>query len=246
MMLMYPIFIFACNGEKHAQEVEESYQNGQNDGYNSGYQDGQDEGFQDGYDVGLDTGYEDGYEEGYQDGYEEATTIQSGWELYADGSYNQACSSFLYDASNNGLQTDNANGLGWCHLRTWELEIASYWFEMAIALDETHEDAWVGLSSARMLTHDYEGAITAIDHVLWLNPSYSSSFEPIDERSLFTAHVLAQVFLKNDAAAAISLQDLDPNHNLQPLNPESWVIDNTTYPSFQQAIIAKLSQLGEI
>ena len=113
-------------------------------------------------------------------------------------------------------------------------------------MDESYEDAWVGFSSASMLMHSYQDAIDAIDQVLILNPTYISTVESIDASSLHTAHVLAHLFQRNSAAVAISLAELDPTHDLQPLNRSSWVVDGTAYSSFQHAVIAKLQLLGAI
>jgi hypothetical protein len=46
--------------------------------------------------------------------------------------------------------------------------------------------------------------------------------------------------------AAMSLYSLAPDHGLQPLDSESWVVEETAYASFPKAVIATLYLLGEI
>ena len=127
--------LFACSGDKHQEELDEQYQlgyeNGQNEGYeagsSSGYDSGYAEGASEGYDSGLEEGYDSGYSEGYDDGYEEATTVEDGWDLYQQGSFAEACTSFMYDGYENGITTDNANGLGWCSLRQFQVELQIFY-----------------------------------------------------------------------------------------------------------------------
>ncbi|MAA78036.1 MAG: hypothetical protein CL916_02165 [Deltaproteobacteria bacterium] len=265
-------FIFACSGDKHQQELDEQYQqgyeSGQNEGYDSGLQDGlsqgydsgvqdglsegydsgvidgYDSGLSEGYDSGLGDGYDEGYSEGYDDGYEEAMTVEDGWTLYQQGSFEEACTSFMYDGYENGITTDNANGLGWCSLRQFQAEIAIQWFEIALTMDDTNEDAYAGLSSATMITHDFDYTISSIDDLLDLNPQYSSSIETIDSTSLSTAKVLAYVFSGDEVGASIALLDMDDTHDLVPSDSSSWEVDATAYPSFQRAVIAKLVSMG--
>ena len=241
-------FIFACSGDKHQQELDEQYQlgyeNGQNEGYEEGSSSGYDSGYTEGYDSGLEEGYDSGYSEGYDDGYEEATTVEDGWNLYQQGSFAEACTSFMYDGYENGITTDNANGLGWCSLRQFQVELSIQWFEIALTMDDTNEDAYAGLSSAAMMNHDFEYTISCIDDVLDINPQYASTIEAIDATSLSTAKVLAYVLSGNEVGASIALLDMDETHDLLPSDSSTWEVDSTAYPSFQRAVIAKLVSMG--
>lgn len=244
--------LFACSGDKHQEELDEQYQlgyeNGQNEGYeagsSSGYDSGYAEGASEGYDSGLEEGYDSGYSEGYDDGYEEAITVEDGWDLYQQGSFAEACTSFMYDGYENGITTDNANGLGWCSLRQFQVELAIQWFEIALTMDDTNEDAYAGLSSAAMMNHDFEYTISCIDDVLDINPQYASTIEAIDATSLSTAKVLAYVLSGNEVGASIALLDMDETHDLLPSDSSTWEVDSTAYPSFQRAVIAKLVSMG--
>ena len=253
-------FLFACSGDKHQQELDDQYQlgyeNGQNEGYeegsSSGYDSGYAEGSSDGYDSGLeeglsegyDSGYSEGYDDGYDEGYEEATTVEDGWSLYQQGSFADACTSFMYDGYENGITTDNANGLGWCSLRQFQVEIAIQWFEIALTMDDTNEEAYAGLSSAAMMNHDFEYTISNIDDLLTMNPQYASNIEAIDATSLSTAKILAYILSGNEVGASIALLDMDEAHNLLPSDSSTWEVDSTAYPSFQRAVIAKLASMG--
>ena len=242
MTIILPLLLTACNGDKHAQEVEESYQKGRDEGYAEGYEVGENDGFESGYDTGL----EDGYDQGYDDGYTEATTIEDGWTLYAEGNYSEACSSFLYAAYDTGLDSNHATGLGWCNLRMNNIEIAEGWFEMAIAFDTNQVEAWIGLGSTQMLSHQYLDVMTSTDHILLHHPSYTSTIEDIDTQAIQTAQVLAYLFLQQNFEASITLQELDPTLSIHPLQSETWMIENVMHTSFQNAAIAKLQQLGAI
>ena len=244
--------LFACSGDKHQEELDEQYQlgyeNGQNEGYeagsSSGYDSGYAEGASEGYDSGLEEGYDSGYSEGYDDGYEEATTVEDGWDLYQQGSFTEACTSFMYDGYENGITTDNANGLGWCSLRQFQADLAMQWFEIALTMDDTNEDAYAGLSSAAMMNHDFEYTISCIDDVLDINPQYASTIEAIDSTSLSSAKVLAYLLSGNEVGASIALLDMDETHDLLPSDSSTWEVDSTAYPSFQRAVIAKLVSMG--
>ena len=240
--------IFACSGDKHQQELEEQYQLGYESGQNEGYEEGSNSGYTEGYDSGLEEGlsegYDSGYEEGYDDGYEEATTVEDGWTLYQQGSFAEACTSFMYDGYENGITTDNANGLGWCSLRQFQVELSIQWFEIALTMDDTNEDAYAGLSSAAMMGHDFEYSISNIDNLLDMNPQYSSTVEAIDFTSLATAKVLAYLLSGNEVGASIALLELDETHSLLPSDSSTWEVDATVYSSFQRAVIAKLVSMG--
>ena len=233
--------------------VTAGYDSGQQDGFEDGYSSGQQDGFEDGYDSGYaegyDSGYENGSEDGYNNGYEDGvndSTPLPGWDLYANGEYAAACESFFYEASQTGMNADNAIGLGWCHLRQAEALLAASWFEMAVAIDASSQDGWAGLSSAALMMHDFELVAHAVDQTLTLNPTYTCSFEAIDETSLQVAQILALLFTQDTAGVSIFLTDLDPNHGLVALDSSSWNVDAIAYTSFQHAVIAKLHSLGGI
>ena len=232
MGTLFSLLFIACNNE---QKLEERYQEGYSEGQSAGYDDGYTEGQDAGYQAGLDTGLQQGYDSGYDDGYTDATTVEDGWDLYNQGNYAEACSSFLYQSYDTGINTDNATGLCWCNLRLWNITVAKVWFEMAVALEESNEEAWVGLGSAHMLSHDYHEAV-----------AYSSTIEDIDVQSLLTAQVLAHLFLKDSAQVAITLYELAPEHQLHALDTSSWQVDGVNYHSFDRAVLATLQQLGVI
>jgi len=164
--------------------------------------------------------------------------------LYEQGSFAEACTSFMYDGYENGITTNNANGLGWCSLRQFQIELSIQWFEIALTMDDTNEDAYAGLASATMMNHDFDYTISNIDDLLELNPQYSSSVESIDSTSLSSAKVLAYIFSGDEVGASIALLDIDDTHDLLPSDSSSWEVDATDYPSFQRAVIAKLVSMG--
>ena len=264
--MRFVLFVFAISCTKK-ETTEKDYQQGYDEGYNegteagqaqgqqqgfdSGYEEGFEAGFEDGYEDGLgdgfDSGYEEGLEDGYEDGYEDGlgSTVDAGWDLYAAGEYADACSSFFHEAYENGFDQNVAVGLGWCHLRQAETLLAASWFELAVAIDPTSQDGWVGLSSSAMLMHDFQLSSHAIDQALLLDPNYSCSFEAIDADSLRVAQVLNLLFDQDPVGASIVLTELEPVPIL-PLDATTWTIDGTAYHSFQRAVIAKLQQLGGI
>ena len=231
--------------DRYQEGYDEGYDEGFSTGYDSGRQDGFEEGYDSGYSDGYDSGQEDGYNSGYEDGVNDSIP-PSGWDLYADGEYTQACASFFYEAGQNGMNAELSVGLGWCHLRQAEVLLAASWFEMAIAMDPSSQDGWAGLSSAALLMHDFDLVSHAVDQTLTLNPTYSCVFESIDETSLQVAQVLALLFTKDTAGVSIFLSDLDPNHGLVALDSSSWSVDSTSYSSFQRAVVAKLHSIGGI
>ena len=249
-MFLFFAFAIGCqDGKSSSEPSSDRYQEGYDDGYEEGFgvgydsgeQQGYQEGQQDGYDSGFQQGYDSGYTQGYDDGSE--VDVEPGWDLYASGDYEGACSSFFYQASQFGFELDIAIGLGWCHLRQVEPLLAASWFELAIAIDESSQDAWVGLGSASMLLNDFDLTAHAIDQALVLDPNYSCAFESIDSTSLQVAQILVLLFAQDTAGVSIYLSELDPNHGLVAIDSSSWVVDSIEYSSFQRAVIAKLQAL---
>jgi hypothetical protein len=172
--------------------------------------------------------------------------MDPGWDLYDAGDYAGACSSFLIEASETGIDDALAVGLGWCNLRQAEGMLASSWFEMAVAINEDNLDGWVGLASASMLVKDFDLADHAIEQALLGDSGYTCDFEDIDADSLLTTQVLMLLFERDMSGASIALSELDPTHQLLPLDSTSWIVDSVSYDSFQRAVIAKLNSMGGI
>ena len=261
-LLVFAALAFGCGKDKETQEpVDDRYQDGYDEGFaegeesglqqgrDEGFDNGQQEGYESGFESGYDSGYDDGYDGGYESGYEEGLAegvMDPGWDLYTAGDYPGACSSFLNEASESEITDALAVGLGWCNLRQAQGMLASSWFEMAVAINEDNLDGWVGLASASMLLKDFALAGHAIEQTLLGDSGYTCDFEAIDANSLLTTQILMLLFERDMSGASIALSELDPTHQLVPLDSTSWIVDSVSYDSFQRAMIAKLNSMGGI
>ena len=93
---------------------------------------------------------------------------------------------------------------------------------------------------------NFELADHAIEQVLLEDSGYTCEFEDIDTDSLLTTQVLILLFERDMSGASIALSELDPTHQLVPLDSTSWIVDSVSYDSFQRAVIAKLNSMGGI
>lgn len=170
--------------------------------------------------------------------------IQNGWDLFEEGKYELALRQFTDAVYKNPNNEGGYHGKGWCYLLLNQPVNAIDNFYQAISRGNQTLDPVAGLAAAFLANANYADAIIKGETVLAANVNYYFEHEPMinfQDIRLILAMAYYHEGRLSDAQQQVNF--LDPTNTLNAADPSSWVVDQKTYNSYAEALMALIDQL---
>ncbi len=172
-----------------------------------------------------------------------------GWASFTLGDYYDARVYFAQSVAKDAALYEAHLGLGWAQAYTGLHADAAATFQGLIAGGHLTNDARAGLAAAVLFT-DPAAAEEAAEQVLNADPDYQFS-----RRTTFDHHdltmILAEAYfmqqryqLAQVTAEAVGAAVGVPPSGLNPVQPETWVVDGVTYASYPAALAVVIQNLS--
>jgi hypothetical protein len=180
----------------------------------------------------------------FQTAMNEASYVVAGWRLFGSEAYTEALTQFEQALVLNSGYAPGYIGRGWCLLRLGSVSGAREDFDAGLAIDATLLEGYVGRSVVLVGLQEYTGAIADGEVVLAADPEYVFAYDGRINHELVRL-VLAQAYYATQQyeQAQAQCDVLAPNNGLDPVLPESWVVDGTSYDSYLEALLALIQYL---
>jgi len=180
-------------------------------------------------------------------GLNEQTYLIQGWNYYIVKDYTSALTAF-----NSALQLNDTYGgayigRGWCYMKIGSLDNALSDFNTGLEQDNTLLVGYIGRSVLYLRQQSYAEAITDAMVVVDTDPEYVFAYNSgIDH--VVARLVLAQAYYATQeyALAQDQCDTIDPANGLDPLLPDTWVVDNVTYDSYLEALLSLIQYLVSV
>ncbi len=180
-----------------------------------------------------------------------------GWEYFLNGDYDEALSKFsdiIYDAPEDEL---GFHGKGWCKLLLNDPDDSITNFDLAISFGNYTNDPIAGLAIAYHASGDYLGGIVYCKELLQNNPSYYFEHQPLinyqDIRIILAMCYYHEGELTLAQEQADFLAEEQGNLQYNPLDialdvedETTWIIADTQYNSYAEALMALIDYLDSI
>lgn len=168
------------------------------------------------------------------------------WEAYKQKKYTNAMTHFTAILSNNPQSIAAMNGLGWCYASSAvdTLSKSLYYFDMAINISSSYNDALTGRGLVYLALKAYNNAIADLEKVLRNNSAYVFSYDTsIDHRDLRLALAMAYYYKMEYVNCQAHINKLAPGNNLNPDQATTWVVDDVTFSSYAEALLAWIEKI---
>lgn len=180
----------------------------------------------------------------FMTGENEESITQNGWIWFAQNEMDSAAFYFNQALSQNDEYGWAFIGLGWVQLRQGELLEALSNFNNGLTFDPTILDGRVGRAAINLSFNEYDNVISDGNYVLNTDADYVFEYdETVDYRDV---HIfLAQAYYAKEdfETAQAHCNILDPNNDLDPAMPSSWVVNGVTYGTYLEALLGLIQYL---
>jgi Tfp pilus assembly protein PilF len=171
-----------------------------------------------------------------------------GWGLFESHDFMDAKAKFSEAIAKDTAYPDAYNGRGWCNAFLDLEDEATSDFNAANVKGLSQADAYVGLAAIYVGDREFQSAIASAKTALSMDPAYRFSHETsIDYLDLHL--ILAQAYYGLGGEYLDSAQQevdyLNPDNNLNPEDPMTWVVDDITYPAYPEALLKEIQRLEE-
>ncbi|GEM_PF-549461 len=177
-------------------------------------------------------------------GLNEQNYLVQGWNYYIKKEYANALTAF-----NAALQLNDAYGgayigRGWYYLKIGSMDDALSDFNTGLELDNTLLIGYIGRSVLYLQQESYAEAIADAIVVIDADPDYVFSYNS-DIDHVLARLVLAQAYYATQeyTLAQEQCDVIEPANGLDPLLPQTWVVDNVTYDSYLEALLSLIQYL---
>jgi len=174
-----------------------------------------------------------------------ANELSFGWEEYRAGDYSAADSLFDLWLQENPNNPSGISAMGWTDLKTGEYESAKEKFLQVYEGNSTLPLSLAGLSVTCQIEDEPEGAISYSERLLEYHSQWIFEYdESLNYRKIHL--ILADSYIKtsqlNNAQEEIDF--LWEANNFDPNIPDSWKIDNVSYETYEQALVAAIEYIA--
>ena len=166
-----------------------------------------------------------------------------GWEAFETDNYSDAEDYFRQYVQFNSTSIEGSTGFGWCQLRLNSLQNSINSFFEALDINEDYINALSGLILSLYQTRDdisviiYGKQLFEQDSLYVFEHDTSYNYRDIH---LILADSYNSLGMEKDAQTQIDF--VFPN-NLNPDSSETWVLDDSTYSSYEDALTALIEYL---
>jgi Tfp pilus assembly protein PilF len=173
--------------------------------------------------------------------------IQEGWDLFEQAKYESALKQFNDAVDMAPKHEGGYHGKGWCYLLLNQPTDAIDNFNQAITLGNQTLDPVAGLAGALLAIGNYSEAIIKSEAVLQSNAFYYFNHKPsinfLDLRLILAIAYYHEGLLSK---AQEQINYLDPTNTLKPDDPNSWIVNQISYASYAEALMALIDKLDAI
>lgn len=173
--------------------------------------------------------------------------ISYGWDAFETGNYSDAEDYFHKYIQFYSTSVEGFTGLGWCQLKLDSLENSINSFFEALDINEGYINALSGLILSLYQTRDdisvtiYGKQLFEQDSLYEFEHDTSFNYEDI---YLILADSYNLLGMMKDAQ--IQVDFIFPENGLVPGNSASWVVDNITYSTYEEALTAVIEYLKNL
>lgn len=167
-----------------------------------------------------------------------------GWEAFETGNYSDAEDYFRQYVQFNSTSVEGFTGLGWSQLKLDSLENSINSFSNALDINEDYINALSGLILSLYQTRD-DIPVTIYGEQLFEQDSLYI-FEHDTSYNYRDIHlILADSYnsLEMTEDAQIQVDIIFPENGLDPSVSASWLVDNITYLTYEEALTAVIEYL---
>jgi tetratricopeptide (TPR) repeat protein len=172
---------------------------------------------------------------------------EEGWGSYALGEYSEARGLFQ-DAL--GLDPDYPEaqlGLAWTEAQLGNYAASVSGHGAVVASGEYVTDAFAGRAAASLELPDFLTAIESADSALTRDPDYFFSRQPAyDYGDLRLILAQSHFALAHYDSAQEQVDLIDPSNGLDPADPGSWAVGDTSYPTYEAALAVLIELLWSL
>jgi len=177
--------------------------------------------------------------------YEYEVTV--GWSLFEQSEYDEAKAAFLRATEIDNSAGEAHLGLGWSAVMLNQLSVAEYSFLQAILKDADRVDIETGLSGIYLDSQRFSDAVNCVNQVLQMNPSYQfQHISSIDYLDLLLVSIQSFIRMGEEyfESAQNLLDNIEPSNGLDPSAPNTWLVGDTTYDSYLEALLKYTEHLN--
>jgi tetratricopeptide (TPR) repeat protein len=172
---------------------------------------------------------------------------EEAWGEYILGEYAGARALFEQAVSKDANLTEARLGLAWsdAHMGNYTASVSG--FDAVIASGEHKTDAFAGRAAAALEMPDYPLSIASADSALTRDPDYfferQAAYNSGDLRLILAQSYFA---LAEYGASQDQVDLIDPGNGLDPSDAETWVVGDTTYPTYESALAILIERLWSL
>ena len=173
--------------------------------------------------------------------------LSCGWDAFENGYFLQAASYFDQVIQFDSLNAECFTGLGWSIMRIDSLDSSITSFNNALNINEEYIDALAGLVLA-LYKKGEDLSVTLFGEQVLLQDSvyvfeHDTSFN-YEDIHLILADSYNLLGIIEDAQ--IQVDFIFPENGLVPDDSTSWVVDNITYSTYEEALTAVIEYLKNL
>jgi tetratricopeptide (TPR) repeat protein len=171
--------------------------------------------------------------------------VSDGWQDFESGNYSRAIGAFEEALDADATTAEAYSGLGWCYIRTDDLEQAQTNFMAALEHDYAGKEIFAGLAAVELARQEYEQAIGYAESLLNIDPDWVFSHDDnIDYQDLWLLVAMAYYHEGELPEVASAVEHIDPMFSITESNALSWKVGDTSYSSFQEALAAYMESIS--
>jgi tetratricopeptide (TPR) repeat protein len=185
-----------------------------------------------------------------EDGSRSSTAAQhneEGWGSYILGDYAEAGSHFTEALRLDPGLFEARLGLAWTQAQQGEYVSAVDNFTELLDSGALMEDSFAGRAAVALEVPDERLAVASAESTLARAPNYFFGRRPAynfyDLRLIMAQAYFA---LSEYSNAQGQVDVLDPENGLDPGNPETWMVDGVSYPTYQAALAIEIEHLWAV
>ena len=175
-----------------------------------------------------------------------------GWEYFSNGYYRSALESFNEALNTKSGYSPAMLGKGWTHLMRKEMNEAENQFRDLSEITDTIAVMYVGLGAIHLyFGTNYNVAVQNFNRALALDSTFQFRYkEDIDFHDVRCMKAMAHYYLGDFPSVQqeinILLHDSSIPVNLFPDDPDSWVVEDVRYDTYQEALLRVIQILIDI